>query len=113
MVNSLILKSDAASDIIGSRPAVPPTGFINPGDINTRIAGAITVVLSLVVIMSVFQIIMGGINYINAGGDPNKTKAAQQVVTNAVIGLAVAFSSYVILRVVGSVLGITNYSFSL
>jgi hypothetical protein len=103
----------ATIDIIGSSPATPPSGAIDPKDINTRIAGGISLILSLVVLMSVFQIIMGGINYVNAGGDPNKTKAAQQVVTNAIIGLAVAFSSYVILLVVGGALGITDFSFSL
>jgi hypothetical protein len=103
----------ATNTIIGTPPNTLPSGAIDPKDINTRIAGGISLILSLVVLMSVFQIIMGGINYVNAGGDPNKTKAAQQVVTNAVIGLAVAFSSYVILLVVGGALGIKDFSFSL
>jgi hypothetical protein len=97
-----------ASGLIGT-PRLP-SQVIDPAETEDRIAGALSLVLTASTIMCVFYIIMGGINYINSNGDPAKTKAAQQTVTNAIIGLVVCFASFAILFLVGGVLGIKDYS---
>jgi hypothetical protein len=100
------------ADLVGTRPTTV-TGFISPTDINARIASAITLALTISAIIAVIMIIMGGINLINANGDPARQKTAQAVITNAVIGLVITFSAYAILLVVASVLGIPSTAWTL
>lgn len=52
------------------------------------------------------QIIMGGYNWISAGGDPKSVSAARSRVMNAVIGLVVVFVSLIFVSVLGYLLGI-------
>ena len=102
-----------ASSLIGSQPATLPGGAIDPKTINTRIRVSIRVSLTLIVVVCVFFIIQGGFNYVNSGGSPDKAKIAQQTITNALIGLIVAFSSYAILSVVLYAIGVSDTTFSL
>lgn len=63
------------------------------------VIGAIAVFLYLV---------LGGIEYITAGGDKVKTENAQKMMTGAVLGLAILVLSWVIFGIVLRFLGIDN-----
>jgi amino acid transporter len=69
-------------------------------DPNTLVKGVINTILIIVVIAAVIFIMFAGIQYISSSGDANKAKAAMSSITNAIIGLVVAFAAYVLVNVV-------------
>lgn len=50
--------------------------------------------------------IMGGLNWITAGGDPKKVEAAQKHFTNGVIGLIILVGSYAVVAFIQEILHI-------
>ncbi len=66
------------------------------------IIGAIAVFLYLV---------LGGIEYITAGGDKVKTENAQKMMTGAVLGLGILVVSWVIFKIVLRFLGLDEAFF--
>ncbi len=51
-------------------------------------------------------LVMGGLEWLNSGGDPEKLKNAQDRITNAVIGMTVLVLTVAIADFLGKVLGI-------
>lgn len=58
-----------------------------------------------------FNLIIGGIQWINAGGDPKAMNAAQTRITNSIIGLLIVVAAYAIALVMGQVFGINIFKF--
>lgn len=58
------------------------------------------------VLLFVFWFILGGIKWIVSGGDKNKLEEAKGTVTNAIIGLVVLFSLYMVIGLFSSLLGV-------
>lgn len=85
----------------------PPAGsFVIPiGDGNLAVGRLLTLALSLVVVAAVIFLIYAGFKYINAQGDQKNIQAAQSIVTNTLIGLAIAFISYVLVQALLNSLG--------
>ena len=63
-------------------------------------------ILGLVGSLSLLMFVYGGFSYIYSRGNPEGIKKAYSILTNAVIGLVIVFTSYAIIKVVLSVLGI-------
>jgi hypothetical protein len=55
------------------------------------------------------QVLIGGISWINAGGDPKAMEAARSRITNAVIGLVIVAASFAIALIVTTALGINIF----
>ncbi len=53
-----------------------------------------------------FMLLWGSIEYITAGGDKERTSSSTKRLTAAIVGLAILFSLYVILRLVKTIFGI-------
>ena len=53
-----------------------------------------------------FMLITGSVEYITAGGDKERTTSSTKRLTNAIIGLAILLSLFVILRLVKTIFGI-------
>lgn len=53
-----------------------------------------------------FSIVLGGIQWITAGGDPKAMDSARRRITNAVIGLIIVVAAYAIALILEQVLGI-------
>ena len=70
----------------------------------SAIIGFLTIVAAL---WFAIQFIIAGFNWINAGGDKNATAAAWQKITNSVIGLIIVVLAWVIIAVVGQMLGLS------
>jgi hypothetical protein len=64
-------------------------------DIALRLAGAVAVA----------YVIYGGIQYVTSQGEPDKTKDAQQTLTNALIGLAIALVATAFVSFIGNSVG--------
>jgi hypothetical protein len=69
-------------------------------DLNTMIARLINFVLSFVGSISLLMFLYGGIIWMTSAGAPDKVKKGRDIIVWSVIGLAVVFSSYILVRLV-------------
>ncbi len=81
-----------------------PTSYFDTGE---KIISNILAVLSILggIYFSVY-FLLGGINWITAGGDQGKIDKAKKQMTGAAIGLIIISASYAISYIVGLVTGI-------
>lgn len=92
----------------------PPTGvgIKNPTDI-TSFAGLFNTIFTFIIAiiggLAVIFIVIGGIRYILAQGDPKATDSARNQITGALIGLVIALLAVVIVNVVAGFLGASNF----
>lgn len=64
--------------------------------LDTVLTNLVNVALTVIGIVAVVVIVMGGQRYITSGGDPAKAKAAKDMIMYAVIGLVVAVLAWAI-----------------
>lgn len=95
----------ATVDIQGNLNNLPsgPRIQTNLGEIISNFVGVALIIGSVAVL---FYMIVGGLNWISAGGDKGKIESAQQTITQAIIGLAVLMAAW-------SVFAIINWYFDL
>jgi succinate dehydrogenase/fumarate reductase cytochrome b subunit len=55
-------------------------------------------------VLALVYFLIGGVRFIISNGDESKTKAAKKTIVNAVIGLVIAFLSYIIVTAIINVL---------
>ncbi|MFA5133556.1 MAG: pilin [Patescibacteria group bacterium] len=60
--------------------------------------------LSIVSILAIIMIMVGGLRYLTAGGDSGKIGSAKETILGAVIGLFLAFGSYLLLQTINPAL---------
>jgi hypothetical protein len=70
------------------------------------ISGAISLVLIVVALVFFFILVMGGLRWVTSGGDEKKVGEARAQITNALIGLAIVFAAWAIMKLIGTVFGI-------
>jgi hypothetical protein len=75
--------------------------------VNGMVSGAISLVLIVVSLIFFFILVVGGLKWITSGGDEKKVAAARAQITNALIGLVIVFAAWAIMKLIGSVFGIT------
>ncbi|MFH1961226.1 MAG: hypothetical protein ABIJ38_03285 [Patescibacteria group bacterium] len=83
-----------------------PTQYGDIGSIVTTLIPNIYVVAGLVFF---FLLVMGGINYMMAGGDDKAINKAKNTLTAAVIGFAIVFGSAFVIKILEVVLGINIF----
>ena len=83
--------------------------FADLGDlsIGNMIKGGISLVLIVVTVVFFFILVIGGLKWITSGGDEKKVAAARAQITNALIGLAIVFASWAIIKLIEALFGIT------
>lgn len=80
------------------------TGSTTPVE---KLISNVLVVLTVVAGLSfVIWFLLGGINWITAGGDKGKVDKAKGMMTNGAIGLIIIAVSYAVVWIVGTALGI-------
>jgi hypothetical protein len=70
------------------------------------ISGAISLVLIVVALVFFFILVIGGLKWVTSGGDEKKVGAARAQITNALIGLAIVFAAWAIMKLIGTLFGI-------
>jgi len=70
------------------------------------ISGAISLVLIVVALVFFFILVFGGLRWVTSGGDEKKVGEARSQITNALIGLAIVFAAWAIMKLIGTVFGI-------
>ncbi len=76
-----------------------PQGGIN--EVQSIFSNSITIMIILTIILALFFLIWGGIQWITSGGDKNKVAQARAKLTWAIIGVVVAFVSFLIVNLIG------------
>ncbi len=76
------------------------------GDLQSVIENIIKLALRGVGIAVVVMIVVGGFQYLSAGGDKEATARASRTLTFAIAGLILAISSWIILKLLGDFLGL-------
>lgn len=85
----------------------PGTGIESSASAVEKLISNILVVLTIVAgIAFILYFLLGGLNWITAGGDKGKIDKAKGMMTNGAIGLIVIALSYSIVWIVGKALGI-------
>lgn len=89
------------------------TGFDNPlSDNNATFAGFLVNVtkflLGLVGLATMLAIVWGGLMYILAMGDDSRVQHAKKILLWAIVGFSIVVLSYVIIKTVTSLLGVTS-----
>lgn len=75
-------------------------GISEEQDFKVVITDLLKTVLSFMAILAVIMIVVGGIVWMTAGGDEDKTKMAKQIIYSAVIGLIIILFAYSIVAFV-------------
>lgn len=94
-------------------PVVPGlTG--DPGAmVGKIISGILGFLLTLAGILSFLYLLTGGIQWITSSGDKAGVDAARQKILNAIIGLVITFSTWALMKLIFSFLGIDFPTFKL
>lgn len=90
-----------------SPPATVPTGGLEAGGAGQNVIQlGIKLFLLTAVLLALFFIMFGGIQWITSQGDKTKVAAARSKIIYAIVGLVVAFLAFFIVNVVGGALGL-------
>jgi len=106
MTKSLLAQVDSVigelEPIISNVPGITAEGEL-PG-----IVAVINIVLRIIFIIAgvyaFFNIIIAGMNFIGAGGDPKKVTAAWEKIWQSFLGLVIIVSSFIIAAIIGIIL---------
>jgi len=71
------------------------------------ISGAISLVMLAVALIFFFILIMGGLKWVMSEGDQKAVEAARNQITNALVGLAIVFAAFAIMKLIEIVFGIS------
>ena len=71
------------------------------------ISGAISLVLTISLIVFFFILVLGGIKWITSSGDEKKITTARAQITNALIGVILIFSVWGIINLIEAIFGIS------
>ena len=92
--------------------------YLNPGadstfkplenvTVSSILSGAISLVLIVVTVVFFFILVLGGLKWITSNGDEKKLAVAKSQITNALIGLAIVFASWAIIKLIETVFNVT------
>lgn len=94
------------TDAISDRVVEDATGVAAAANLESfisSIVGAMTIIAGL---FFIFYFVMGGLNWVTAGGEAGKVSKARDQMVQAVIGMVVIVISYGLIGVIGRFLGI-------
>ena len=89
--------------------------FSNVSNITTQkvLVFAINGLLIAAALIAFFFLLIGGVQWILAGGDKEGTEKARKKITNALVGLDIVFSAYAIAFLVEAIFGISILHFTI
>ena len=87
-------------------------GQLQASDPTTYTNNVIQTIFSLFLVVAVvyfmFNLIMAGIKFIGSSGDQKKVETAKNQITYAFIGLVIVFCLFAILKLIGTITGLTG-----
>ena len=70
------------------------------------VSGAISLTMLVVALVFFFILVLGGIKWVTSEGDEKKVAAARAQITNGLIGLAIVFAAFAIVKLINVIFGI-------
>src|SRR5574339_594069 len=89
-----------------SNPAIPGLGSSPTEFFGNLIPAALGLLLVIGVVVFVFYLILGAIDWISSGGDKAKYESAKHKISTAIIGITILLSFFAILSLVECFCGI-------
>jgi len=83
------------------------------GNLNQVFGSVISQILSLVGMLAVVMLVVGGYKYLMAGTDKDAATKARNTITYVVMGLILAVSAWMIINLVGKFLGVNLSTFNI
>ncbi|MFA6602854.1 MAG: pilin [Candidatus Shapirobacteria bacterium] len=71
------------------------------------VSGAISLIMLVVALVFFFMLVWGGLKWVMSQGDSKNVEAARNQITNALIGLAIVFASWAIVRLIETIFGVS------
>jgi len=96
--------------------ALKPTGvWGNLGNltVGSIVSGAITLILIGAALVFFFMLVIGGIQWMTAGGDKEKAAGARGQLTSALIGLTIVFVAWAIIQLINTLFGIDIFNLTI
>ena len=90
----------------GAQLNIPQPSNIKINDIGKLLSAVVGLLLILAGIMAFLFLILGGIQWITAGGDKAGMEAARNKITHAIVGLIIVGAAWAIMILVQNFLGI-------
>jgi hypothetical protein len=93
---------------IDDQPLETPSSLSHiPSDAGVIIRYGVTIAIIAAIILALFFLIWGGLQWITSGGDKAKLEGARKTLTFAVIGLIVVFLGFFIVNTLGRFFGVS------
>jgi len=73
------------------------------------VSGAISLSMLVVTLVFFFILILGGLKWVMSGGDQKNVEAARAQITNALIGLAIVFAAFAIMKLIETIFGVSLF----
>lgn len=109
MTHSTYLAGGSSQLRLGNIMPKITTGYL-PGDAvsgTTKIISNVIAIITLVAGLAfVYFFMVGAVNWITAGGDPQKSQAARATILNALVGLAITVVAYPSILLLSRLLGL-------
>lgn len=80
---------------------------IKIGDVGQLISAVVGTLLIIAALLAFFYLILGGIQWITAGGDKAGMEAARNKITHAIVGLIIVGAAWAVMLLVQNFLGVT------
>jgi len=75
--------------------------------VGSMVSGAISLVMLIVALVFFFMLIWGGLKWVMSQGEEKAVAGARAQITNALVGLAIVFAAWAIMKLIEIVFGIT------
>lgn len=77
------------------------------------VSGAISLVMLVVALVFFFILIWGGLKWVMSEGDQKAVESARAQITNALIGLAIVFAAFAIMKLIETIFGISLFKLTI
>ena len=77
------------------------------------VSGLINLTMIIVALVFFFMLVLGGIKWITSQGDKTNVETARNQITNALIGLAIVFAAWAIMKLIGTLFGVDLFNLNI
>jgi len=77
------------------------------------VSGLINLVMIVVALVFFFMLVLGGLRWVTSQGDKSNVENARNQITNALIGLAIVFAAWAIMKLIETLFGVSIFNLSI
>jgi len=111
-IKDLVKYAAIAAPIYAQDINLQPKGFgkeLTNLTVSGIVSGAISLVMLVVALVFFFILIWGGLKWVMSEGDQKAVESARNQITNALIGLAIVFAAFAIMKLIETIFGISLF----